>query len=82
MPKRFDRAADTAAAAICTRIASARSLRAAVVSLDGVLAQNVAHADAQQLLVLEAVQDRVEVVGAAAQLGQLLAQLVPRRAAG
>ena len=50
--------------------------------LDVVLAEDVADADAQQLLVLEAVQDRLEVGGSAAQLGQLLPQLCQRSAAG
>src|SRR5262249_29892248 len=45
---------------------------------DRLLAQDVADADAQQFLVLEAVQDGVGVGGAAAQAGQLLAQLGQR----
>ena len=82
MPKRLHQRRVLQRARSARRIVSARSLRAAVVSLDRVLAEDVADADAQQLLVLEAVQDRVGIVGAAAQLGQLGAQLARPCAAG
>ena len=46
---------------------------------DVVLADHVAHADAQVLGVLEAVQDRVDILGAFAQLGQRLFENRERR---
>src|SRR5438309_948801 len=44
--------------------------------LEGVFAKNVAHADAQQLLVLKAVQDRLGIGRALAKIAQFSAQLL------
>src|SRR5262249_3733510 len=44
--------------------------------LEGVLAKNVANTNTQQLFILETVQDWLKVRRAAAQVGQLLTQLV------
>src|SRR5207253_1203859 len=43
--------------------------------LNGVLAENIADADAQDFFVLEAVQDRLQVGGAFAKVGQLLSKV-------
>ena len=50
--------------------------------LDGILAENVAHADAEQFLVLETVQDRLDIGGTAAKLRQLAFAVPPQCAAG
>ncbi len=43
------------------------------------LPEDVAHADAKLLVVLEAVQDGIDVFGAAAEVGQALVHALPRR---
>ena len=67
------------ARAIRPRHASAISRQRASRRLNIFLAQDVAHADAQLLRVLEAVQDRIQVLGPAAQLGQRCVEHRARR---
>ncbi len=62
------------AAAICARQVSAMSDKRAGGGLHVLLAQQVADAHAKLLVVLEAVQDGVDVLGPAAQFGQRLPQ--------